>query len=231
MPVRGDVALPDRVRRLRVGDVDRGDRFDRGARRVERLAVGREAALVADARHRPGRLQHRVAAVLAHVVDRDEARVGRRVAEHRGQQAALRVEVERLVRRDHRQLGQRGGLHRVRRVGHVEHGDAGRGGVELERVDGEEQRGVVVGALAPGGVDVAQHLEAARGALVRHEVDVAAQAVRRRAGGDATLDAGLGLGSRPAGRAGWRRAAARRAAPWRPWPAPGRCPARARAGR
>ena len=40
--VRQDVSVPDRVRRLWIGDVDRGDRLHRGARRVERLAVWRE---------------------------------------------------------------------------------------------------------------------------------------------------------------------------------------------
>ena len=97
-----------------------------------------------------------------HVVDRDQAGVGRRVAEHRGEQPAPRVEVQRLVRREHRQLGQRVGLHRVRGIGHVDHRDALRGRVELERVDGVQQRGVVERALAPALVDVAQHLEAAR---------------------------------------------------------------------
>jgi hypothetical protein len=110
-PVRRDVPLPQRVRLLRVGHVDRGDRLERGARRVERLAVGREAALVADAGDRAGRLQHRVSAVLADVVDRDDPRVRRRVSGHRGQQPALGVQVQRLVRRQHRRLDERVGLH------------------------------------------------------------------------------------------------------------------------
>jgi hypothetical protein len=196
--VREHVALPDRVRLLRVRDVDGGDRLARGAGRIEGLAVRREAALVAEPRDRLGRLQHRVTAVLAHVVDRDQARIGRRVAGDRREQPALRVEVERLVRRHHGNLGQRRGLHGLRRVRHVEHRDALRGRVELERVDGVEQRGVVERALVPAGVDVAQRLEAAGGALVRDQRDVAVQAVGGGARGHAPLDPRLGLGARPA---------------------------------
>ena len=50
--VRVLVALPDRARMLRVADVDRGERLHGGAGRVERVPVGREVALVPEARVR-----------------------------------------------------------------------------------------------------------------------------------------------------------------------------------
>ena len=214
---------------LRVGRVDRGDRLVGGRRRVEGVAVGREAALVAVAGDGRARLQDGVAAVLAGVVDRHEAGVGRRVAEHRGDQPALLVEHERLVRREHRQLGQRVGLHRLRRVGHVEHDDARRVlRRDLEDVEREQQRGVVVGALVARLVRVAQDLEAARVAVVADLGDVAVEALAvGGAGGDAALDVGLGLRTRPCSpRAAWPRRAARRASSsarcWASGPRPGR---------
>ena len=112
--VRDDVALPDRVRRLRVGHVDRGDRRCRGAasrrtscRRSRSRSRGRGA--------RAGRANCSTGwrqSLRARRRSR-RARVGRRVAADGGEQAAPAVEVQRLVRREHRRLGQRGGLHRL----------------------------------------------------------------------------------------------------------------------
>ena len=198
--VRDDVALPEHVRVLGVAHVDRGDRRGRGAGRVVRAPVLREAALVPEARERLGELELGVAAVGVRVVERDDAGVGRRVARHRRQQAAPRVERQRLVRREHRELGQQVGLLRMGRVGHVEDDDADALGVDVEGVEREEQRGVVVRALVSRGVDVAQDLEAARRALMGEHRHVALQAVGRRARGHPSLDAGLRLGPRPARR-------------------------------
>jgi hypothetical protein len=99
---------------------------------------------------------------------------------------------------EHRQVLEDLGLLRVRRVGHVEDDDADAAAVQVEGVGREQQRGVVVRALVPGGVDVAHDLEPARGPLVREHRDVAPQAVGRRARGNAPLDARLGLGPRAA---------------------------------
>jgi hypothetical protein len=179
------------VRILRVGDVDRSDRLKRGARGVEGLAVGGEAALVPEARDRRLRIELRVAAVLADVVDREHPGLGGEVAVHRCEQPALLVQVQRLVRREHRQRRERVGLHRVRRVRHVEHGDALGARARVERVEREHQRGVVEGALVARRIDVAEDLEAALGPLVPDEGDVAVQSVLRRPGRHPPVDARL----------------------------------------
>ena len=186
-----DVALPDRVRRLRVGDVDGGDRLLRGPRGPEGPAVGREAALVAVAGDDPGEVEHGVTAVLGDVVERDVARVGRRVAEVGGEDAALLVDQERLVRRHHRQVVQGGRLHGVRGVAHVEDRHPERRAGEVDGVRRKQQRRVVEGADVPGRIGVAQDLEAARRALVRGHGGVAAQARRGTSARDATVDARL----------------------------------------
>src|SRR3712207_7826187 len=59
-------------------------------------------------------------------------------------------------------------------------GDARRVEVEPDRAHREQQRRVVVRALAALGVDVAQDLEAPRVALVREQVDVAGEALDRK---------------------------------------------------
>ena len=93
-PVGILAALPDRVGVLGVGDVDRRERLDRRAGRVERLAVGREVALVAERGHQCSRVEHWVTAVAAGVVDRDQTRGRGRIAEHGRQQAPFRVEAQ-----------------------------------------------------------------------------------------------------------------------------------------
>ena len=152
----------------------------RGARGVERLAVRREAALVAERRDQRGRVQHRVPAVGVHVVDREQSRLGGRVAVDRGQQAARPVEVQRLVRGHHRRLGERVGLHRMGRVAHVQHRHAERRAGRVDRVGREQQRRVVERAHMALDVDVAKHLEAARGALMGDLLQVAPQPVVAR---------------------------------------------------
>ena len=95
------------------------------------------------------------------------------------------------MRGEHRGLRERGGLHRMGRVAHVEYGDADRGAGRVDRVGREQQGGVVERAYVALDVDVAKHLEATRGALVRDLGEVAPQAVITRAGGDTTVDARL----------------------------------------
>jgi len=65
----------------------------------------------------------------------------------------------------------------MRRVGHVEHRDPERLPSAIDRVEREQQRRVVVRAFVPLRVDVAIDLEAARGALVAEQRDVAREAL------------------------------------------------------
>ena len=206
--VRVVVRARDDHRQLRVGDVDRGDvaRADRG--RVEGVAVGREARLVAEDPDRQRALQRGVAAVLVEVVEVDDAGIERRVAGHRGEQAALLVEQHRLVRGLHRGREQARRLLRVRGVAHVEHRDAGRALGQRLRVGREQQRRVVVRALVAGLVLEPQRLVAARVAVMADEARVAGEALGV-AGGHAALDVGLG----PASPARSSAAAPERAAP------------------
>src|SRR5438270_6794939 len=96
-PVGGGVEDRQGNGELWVGEVDRRDVavVERG--RVEGLAVGGEPALVTQEADRQARLQRRVPAVLVHVVHVDHARVRDRVTGHSHEQAALRIEVQRLV--------------------------------------------------------------------------------------------------------------------------------------
>jgi hypothetical protein len=55
-PVREGIALPEHVRLALVADIDGGDRLGRRPSRVERVAVEREPALVAEAREQLGEL-------------------------------------------------------------------------------------------------------------------------------------------------------------------------------
>ena len=119
----------------------------------------------------------------------------------------LLAEHERLVRRLHRRGHEPVGEHRLGRVRHVEHVDAALGVEEVRRV---HQRGVVVGAVVAGRVDVALDLEAARrcpwrlGLRVRaHQLGVAGEALGGPAAlvvlrADPPLDAGLGPRARSA---------------------------------
>ena len=236
--VRVHAPLPDRARMLRVRHVDRGQRLDRGAGRVERVPVGREVALVPEPRVQAGRVEHRMAAVLAR---------RRRSTTSPGSwpgcpappraDPRLRVEAQRLVRRQHRQRLQRVGLHRVRRVGHVEHRHAERRPGQPQRVEREQQRRVVERAHVAVRVDVAQHLEPARLPLVADQRQVAPVAL----GPGGRVERGLpgpGPARRPADAsprrsapAAWRSTAAAGCSAAAPASASARSRARARAGR
>ena len=198
-PVRVIRPDPQRHRRREVRDVDRDERLRRRRRGVEGAPVGGHAALVAEDADRGRRLEHRVAAVGRDVVDVDQPRVERRVAEHRGEHAALLTHDQRLVRREHRRRDQLVGQHRIRRVRHVEHVDPG---LDVDQARRRQQGGVVVRALAPGGVDVALDLEPADRplrallAVAADQLGVAGVALRRPAAGvvgnrDLTLEGRL----------------------------------------
>ena len=209
-PVVGDAELGEDGRRGgRVGDVDRGQRLPR-ARRPERAPVGREAALVTEQPGRRAGQQPRLPAVRPHVVQVDDARVGARVGEHRGEDAALLVQQQRLVRAQHRGRGERAGLPRLRRVVHVEHDRAEALDRVEEHVLGEQQRRVVEGTRAPAPVAVPQHLEAAGVAVVADLTGVALVAALDPAAGvvrgrHPALVRRLGAGARTAvGRRGRR---------------------------
>ena len=227
-PVGGVEADGQRAGQLRVREVDGGDVAGGQRGGVERVAVRREAALVAEDPDRRAALQRRGAAVLVEVVDVDDAGIDDRVAGHRGQQAALLVEHQRLVRGLHRGGGERRGLHRLGGIAHVEHGDAGRALGERLHVAREQQGRVVVRALAPCLVLEAQRLVAAGGAVPADQRHVAVEA-GRRAGGHAALDAGLAARARPAVRRA-ERAPAAAPGPGRRAPGAGR-PRRRRARR
>ena len=206
--VRVVVRDRDDHRDLRVREVDGGDVAGRDRGRVERVAVGREAGLMAEDPDRQRALQHRVAAVLVEVVDVDDAGIDDRVARHRGEQPAPLVEQHGLVRGLHRGREQARRLHRLRRIAHVEHGDAGRALGQRLRVGREQQRRVVVRALPPGLVLESQRLVAAGVAVVADEARVAGEPLGV-AGGHAALDVGLrpaaGTAVRPRHRRGLRR--------------------------
>jgi hypothetical protein len=150
-----------------------------------------------------------MAAVLTQVVQVDEARVGRRVPHVRGQQAPLGVEAERLVRREHRRRDQLRGAHWAGGVRHVEHEHARELFGPLYRERRKQQRGVVDGALVARGIDVAEDLEPAAGAVMAHGLGVARVALRGAAASDVgvahpSLHSGLRTRTGPASRFGRR---------------------------
>ncbi len=186
-PVRVVGAAPDLLGLGGIGEVDRLD-VAGAARHPEGLPVRAEAALVAgDGRHLGAELG--VAAVAAHVVDVERAGQRQAVADLGREQAALGVEVERLVRRQHPERGEPVGLDRVLRIRHVEDDDSRRRAAEGARQVGRRrQRGVVVGADVALRVLVAPDPEAARRGVVADLAQVAGPALVRLR----RVDRGLG---------------------------------------